>query len=139
VDMAAADWLRTNGWNPDHDTAVLIHGYGGKDASFPMVVLRDGKLRLSGYEGRYSHAPLNSGMQEGAGSASGGVVLEKYNVSYLMTVAVRSKAPVLAAGVRVLVLSSAILRRVEDESNTFLRDIGDRLQDRMASQPRTTN
>lgn len=52
VDMAAADWLRTNGWNPDHDTAVLIHGYGGKDASFPMVVLRDGKLRLSGYEGR---------------------------------------------------------------------------------------
>jgi hypothetical protein len=50
--MAAADWLRTNGWNPHHDTVVLIHGYSGKDGSFPMVVLRDGKQ--SGRAARYS-------------------------------------------------------------------------------------
>jgi hypothetical protein len=43
VNLAAADWLRTNGWNGDHDTVVLIHGYGGMDGSFPMVVLRDGR------------------------------------------------------------------------------------------------
>lgn len=43
MNLAAADWLRTNGWNGDHDTVVLIHGYGGMDGSFPMVVLRDGK------------------------------------------------------------------------------------------------
>lgn len=42
--MGAADWLRTNGWNPHHDTVILIHGYGGQEGSFPMVVLRDGKL-----------------------------------------------------------------------------------------------
>ena len=39
----AGDWLRTNGWNSHHDTVILIHGYGGKDGSFPMVVLRDGE------------------------------------------------------------------------------------------------
>jgi hypothetical protein len=44
VNLAAADWLRTNGWNGDHDTVVLIHGYGGKDGSFPMVILRDGRI-----------------------------------------------------------------------------------------------
>ncbi|KAJ4428463.1 hypothetical protein ANN_24500 [Periplaneta americana] len=41
VDVTGADWLRANGWEPNDDTVVLIHGYGGMDGSFPMVVLRD--------------------------------------------------------------------------------------------------
>ncbi|KDR21673.1 Lipase member H [Zootermopsis nevadensis] len=48
--MGAADWLRTNGWNPHHDTVILIHGYGGQEGSFPMVVLRDAYLS----NGRYN-------------------------------------------------------------------------------------
>ncbi|XP_033606659.1 phospholipase A1 VesT1.02 [Cryptotermes secundus] len=49
VNLAARDWLRTNGWNSDHDTVVLIHGYGGKDGSFPMVILRDAYLSNGTY------------------------------------------------------------------------------------------
>ncbi|KAJ9580490.1 hypothetical protein L9F63_024333, partial [Diploptera punctata] len=39
----------SNGWNSHHDTVILIHGYGGKDGSFPMVVLRDAYLRNGSY------------------------------------------------------------------------------------------
>jgi len=44
VNVAAADWLRTNAFISDHDSVVLIHGYGGRDGSFPMALLRDGKF-----------------------------------------------------------------------------------------------
>ncbi|XP_069687339.1 phospholipase A1-like [Periplaneta americana] len=49
VDVTGADWLRANGWEPNDDSVVLIHGYGGMDGSFPMVVLRDAYLKNGSY------------------------------------------------------------------------------------------
>lgn len=43
VDLFSEDWLRQSGWEPSHETILLIHGYAGGDDTLPITVLRDGK------------------------------------------------------------------------------------------------
>ncbi|XP_013177338.1 PREDICTED: pancreatic triacylglycerol lipase-like [Papilio xuthus] len=49
VDLFSEDWLRQSGWEPSHETILLIHGYAGGDDTLPIVVLRDAYLRRGGY------------------------------------------------------------------------------------------
>lgn len=49
VDYYSEDWLRQSGWNPAHETIILIHGYAGGDDTLPIIVLRDAYLRRGGY------------------------------------------------------------------------------------------
>ncbi|XP_055683716.1 phospholipase A1 member A-like isoform X2 [Lutzomyia longipalpis] len=49
LDMDQADWLRNSGFNPEHESIILIHGYAGGDDTLPMVVLRDAYLRHEDY------------------------------------------------------------------------------------------
>ncbi|XP_063241620.1 phospholipase A1 VesT1.02-like [Bacillus rossius redtenbacheri] len=44
-----ADWLRTAGWNPQHDNVILIHGYNGGDDSHHVQVMRNAYLRNGSY------------------------------------------------------------------------------------------
>ncbi|CAK1601242.1 unnamed protein product [Parnassius mnemosyne] len=49
VDLYSEDWLRQSGWEPSHETILLIHGYAGGDDTLPIIVLRDAYLRRGGY------------------------------------------------------------------------------------------
>ncbi|KAL4715481.1 hypothetical protein ACJJTC_009107 [Scirpophaga incertulas] len=49
VDLFSEDWLRQSGWEPSHETILLIHGYAGGDDTLPISVLRDAYLRRGGY------------------------------------------------------------------------------------------
>ncbi|XP_053612245.1 pancreatic lipase-related protein 2-like [Plodia interpunctella] len=49
VDLSSEDWLRQSGWEPTHETILLIHGYAGGDDTLPITVLRDAYLRRGGY------------------------------------------------------------------------------------------
>ncbi|XP_028172070.1 phospholipase A1-like [Ostrinia furnacalis] len=49
VDLFSEDWLRQSGWEPSHETILLIHGYAGGDDTLPIAVLRDAYLRRGGY------------------------------------------------------------------------------------------
>ncbi|KAM3959603.1 pancreatic triacylglycerol lipase-like [Aphomia sociella] len=49
VDLSSEDWLRQSGWEPSHETILLIHGYAGGDDTLPIAVLRDAYLRRGGY------------------------------------------------------------------------------------------
>jgi len=44
LDFSYEDWLRHSSWDPYHDNVVLVHGYAGGDNTFPMSMLRDGKI-----------------------------------------------------------------------------------------------
>ncbi|XP_060803836.1 pancreatic lipase-related protein 2 [Amyelois transitella] len=49
VDLSSEDWLRQSGWEPAHETVLIIHGYAGGDDTLPITVLRDAYLRRGGY------------------------------------------------------------------------------------------
>ncbi|XP_075974324.1 pancreatic lipase-related protein 2-like [Anticarsia gemmatalis] len=49
VDLSSQDWLRQSGWDPAHETILLVHGYAGGDDTLPITVLRDAYLRRGGY------------------------------------------------------------------------------------------
>ncbi|XP_049868055.1 pancreatic lipase-related protein 2-like [Pectinophora gossypiella] len=49
VDLNSEDWLRQSGWEPSHETILLIHGYAGGDDTLPITVLRDAYIRRGGY------------------------------------------------------------------------------------------
>ncbi|KAJ2949977.1 hypothetical protein O0L34_g11304 [Tuta absoluta] len=49
VDLYSEDWLRQSGWDPSHETILLIHGYAGGDDTLPITVLRDAYIRRGGY------------------------------------------------------------------------------------------
>ncbi|XP_030020830.1 pancreatic lipase-related protein 2 isoform X2 [Manduca sexta] len=49
VDLFSEDWLRQSGWEPAHETILLVHGYAGGDDTLPISVLRDAYLRRGGY------------------------------------------------------------------------------------------
>ncbi|RVE52624.1 hypothetical protein evm_002743 [Chilo suppressalis] len=49
VDLFSEDWLRQSGWEPSHETILLVHGYAGGDDTLPITVLRDAYLRRGGY------------------------------------------------------------------------------------------
>ncbi|XP_004926806.1 pancreatic lipase-related protein 2 [Bombyx mori] len=49
VDLFSEDWLRQSGWEPSHETILLIHGYAGGDDTLPIAVLRDAYIRRGGY------------------------------------------------------------------------------------------
>lgn len=46
VDLYSEDWLRQSGWEPSHETILIIHGYAGGDDTLPITVLRDGETLL---------------------------------------------------------------------------------------------
>ncbi|GBO98573.1 hypothetical protein EVAR_142_1 [Eumeta japonica] len=49
VDLHSEDWLRHSGWDVEHETVLLVHGYAGGDDTLPITVLRDAYIRHGSY------------------------------------------------------------------------------------------
>lgn len=42
INIYSPAWLHSSGYDPAHETIVLIHGYGGFSDKLPAGVLKDG-------------------------------------------------------------------------------------------------